>query len=119
MEVERSVQAADKGEDAALSFESKVKEVLDRAKVSREWDYPVAGAATDAAEMNDVDFAYWYYKLESPTLKAEYGVTDTIFSSNKSIVKLPHGFMQSSLLTFSASGDLIPMDGIEASKDIL
>ncbi|MGR4932642.1 CapA family protein [Bradyrhizobium sp. CAR08] len=119
MENELSAEAAGIGEDAALSFESKVKEVLDRAKVSREWDYPVAGAATDAAEMNHVDFAYWYYKMESPTLNAEHGVSETLFSSNKSIVKLPDGFMQSSSLTFSASGDLIPMDGIEASKGIL
>ncbi|MER9390322.1 CapA family protein [Mesorhizobium sp. M0435] len=101
------------------SFEMKAKEILERAMLSREWDVPLAGAATDAAEMNHVDLAYWFYKLERPTLNAESGVPDALFASDKSIVRLPAGFKQESVLTLSAAGDLMPLDGIEGSSNII
>ncbi|MER8549905.1 CapA family protein [Mesorhizobium sp. M1169] len=101
------------------SFEMKAKEILERAMLSHEWDVPLAGAATDAAEMNHVDLAYWFYKLERPTLKAESNVPDALFANDKSVVRLPAGFKQESALTLSAAGDLMPMDGIEASTNII
>ncbi|WP_413990780.1 CapA family protein [Labrys okinawensis] len=117
MAYDPSTEPVEDGADPSSAFQKKMKEVLERAIISREWDYPLATAATDAAEMDHVDFAYWYYKMEKPTLKAEEGVLSRLFSNNKSFVKLPEGFERSSFLTLSASGDLMPMDGIEASQD--
>ncbi|RUX98260.1 CapA family protein [Mesorhizobium sp. M2A.F.Ca.ET.040.01.1.1] len=101
------------------SFEIRAKEILEKAMLSHEWDVPLAGAATDAAEMSHVDLAYWFYKLARPTLVAESGVPDALFASDKSVVRLPAGFKQESALTLSAAGDLMPMDGIEASANII
>ncbi|MGR4932776.1 hypothetical protein ACIPUD_39365, partial [Bradyrhizobium sp. CAR08] len=104
---------------ADSSFESKAKEALDRAKLTGEWDFPLADAATDAAEMTYIDWAYWYYKLEKPTLKAENGVSEVLFLNDKSIVNLPDGFQKDTSVTLGAAGDLMPLDGIELSKNIL
>ncbi|MDX8470347.1 CapA family protein [Mesorhizobium sp. VK23B] len=101
------------------SFEIRAKEILEKAMLSHEWDVPLAGAATDAAEMSHVDLAYWFYKLARPTLVAESGVRDALFASDKSVIQLPAGFKQESALTLSAAGDLMPMDGIEASANII
>ncbi|MGR4932481.1 hypothetical protein ACIPUD_37635, partial [Bradyrhizobium sp. CAR08] len=101
------------------SFESKAKEALERAKLTGEWDFPLADAATDAAEMTYIDWAYWYYKLEKPTLKAENGVSEVLFLNDKSIVNLPDGFQKDTSVTLGAAGDLMPLDGIELSKNIL
>ncbi|WP_413990784.1 CapA family protein [Labrys okinawensis] len=111
--------ATDLGSKAPTSFEIKVQEALDLAKVSGEWDFPLADSATDAAEMNHVDWAYWLYKKESPTIKAESGVREALFATDKSLIQLPDRFIRSTSLTMSASGDLTAMNGIEASKDTL
>ncbi|MBW5439303.1 CapA family protein [Bradyrhizobium canariense] len=104
---------------AESSFESKAKEVLEKARMSREWDSPLADAATDAEEMTFVDWAYWLYKAERPVLKAEKNVCEILFMHDKSIVHLPDGFEERTSLTIGAAGDLMPSDGIECSRNII
>lgn len=99
-------------------FVSKARAALERAKLFNDWDFPLTDAATDAAEMTYVDWAYWCYKKEKPTLNAETGVLETLFLHNKSAVKLPSGFKTDTSLTIGAAGDLLPFDGIELSKDL-
>ncbi|MBW5434038.1 CapA family protein [Bradyrhizobium canariense] len=104
---------------AKSSFESKAKEALEKAKLSRDWDFPLAQAATDAEEMTFLDWAYWLYKAERPILKAQENVREALFVQDKSAVHLPDGFKKDASVTISASGDLMPSDGIESCRDIV
>lgn len=104
---------------AALTFESEVKAALERAELSGDWDYPIAAAATDSEEMTVTDWAYWLYKRARPTVRAEEKVPEVLFLHDQSVVRLPDEFKTEAAVTIGAAGDLIPVDGMESSKDVL
>ncbi|MCP3441122.1 CapA family protein [Bradyrhizobium sp. CCGUVB14] len=103
----------------ALAFESEAKAALEKAESSGDWDYPRSDAATDSAEMIAADWAYWLYKLARPTVRAERNVQEVLFSQDKSVVRLPNEFETEATVTIGAAGDLMPLNGIELSKDML
>ncbi|UFW71360.1 CapA family protein [Bradyrhizobium sp. WU425] len=96
-----------------------VLETIRKAKLFGWWDHPLEGAATDRAEMNDIDRAYWFYKCANPVTRTSKDVSDTLFLNDSSIVKLPDRFEKSKSVTMSAVGDLIQANGLEHSKDLL
>lgn len=69
--------------------------------------------------MTATDWAYWLYKRERPIVRAEEKVPEVLFLHDKSVVRLPDEFKTEAEVTIGAAGDLIPVDGMEASKDIL
>ncbi|MCP3441085.1 CapA family protein [Bradyrhizobium sp. CCGUVB14] len=69
--------------------------------------------------MTAADWGYWLYKLARPTTRAEKNVPESLFAREKTVVKLPHGFESQAVVTLGAAGDLMPLDDLEASKDIL
>jgi len=84
------------------------------------WNYPFADAAACSEDdgWTSIDQAYWLYKCARPIIRAEKKADELLFSRNKSIVKLPHEFKSDTSITMGAAGDLIPVDGLESSKDI-
>ncbi|MET4449767.1 poly-gamma-glutamate capsule biosynthesis protein CapA/YwtB (metallophosphatase superfamily) [Bradyrhizobium sp. GM2.2] len=104
---------------SALAFESEVRAALKSAEISGDWGYPLAGAATDSEEMTVADWAYWLYKYARPIERAEENVPEVLFLHNRSVVRLPDEFKAEAAVTMGAAGDLIPVDGMESSKDIL
>ncbi|MCK1345274.1 MULTISPECIES: CapA family protein [unclassified Bradyrhizobium] len=103
----------------ASDFQEQVNEAIRQAGLSGQWEHPVRDAATDYAEMTTTDWAYLCYKLKTPVMRAERNVLAVLFKHNRSVLELPPGFRIESEITISAAGDLIPLDGMELSKDIL
>lgn len=104
---------------ATLAFDSEVRAALERAKSSGDWRYPLAGAASDSEEMSATDWAYWLYKYDRPVERAEKDVPGVLFLHNRSVVRLPDEFKAETRITVGAAGDLMPIDGLELSKNIL
>lgn len=85
------------------------------------WKYPRKSAAGDFEEMTLLDKIYWGYKSKHPVTRPEKeGQTaDYIKRSQASPPTLPENFEPKRTLTFGACGDLIKVDGLEHSRDIL
>ncbi|WP_082747461.1 CapA family protein [Bradyrhizobium macuxiense] len=98
---------------------ARLRAVVRCATWLRLWDRPLQNVATDLAEMEFADMAYWFYKSARPILTSENKVSGALFLHDNSVVKLPDEFRSDSSVTLSASGDLIQADGLEASKDVL
>ncbi|MCG2632953.1 MULTISPECIES: CapA family protein [Bradyrhizobium] len=97
-------------------------ETLDLAENAKRfgwWDFPLESAATDSAEMDGIDRAYWFYKSARPITRTSRDVSDALFLNDKSIVELPTAFRKQQTATLSALGDLIQARGLEHSKDLL
>ncbi|MDF0581971.1 CapA family protein [Bradyrhizobium yuanmingense] len=109
----------DIGQAAMERFKLEVSAALEKAQLSGDWDYPVRDAATDSEEMAGIDWAYWLYKRGKPIVKAEEGVPDALFFNHRSVVRLPDGFKTEATVTMGTAGDLMPIDGMESSKDVL
>ncbi|MFK4719134.1 hypothetical protein ABIE89_000234 [Bradyrhizobium niftali] len=103
----------------ASPFQEQVNASIRQAELTGQWECPLRDAATDYAEMTITDQAYWRYKLKNPVVTAERNVFDDLFKHNRSVFDLPRDLRIDSEVTISAAGDLIPLDGIESSKDIL
>jgi len=70
--------------------------------------------------MTLLDKIYWVYKCKKPVTRAEKGSgLEGFFRNNRCIISVPEGFRKKGAITLSAVGDLIPVDGLENSKDIL
>lgn len=96
-----------------------ILEAMRQAKLFGWWDYPVDGAASDRAEMEFMDRAYWFYKCANPITRTSKQVSDALFEHDESVIRLPENFKKSTSLTMSAVGDLIQASGLEDSKDLL
>ncbi|MES0157953.1 CapA family protein [Mesorhizobium sp. M0018] len=83
------------------------------------WNRPAAGTATESPEMNFFDDVYWWYKTVRPIKKPEKKASELLGRRDKSVLRLPGGFENTSTLTIGAAGDLIQTEGIEHSRDIL
>lgn len=108
---------ADRSE--ASAFQEQVNAAIRQAELSGQWECPLQDAATDYAEMTITDWAYWCYKLKNPVVRAERNVLDVSFKHNRSFLELPRDLRLESEVTISAAGDLIPLDGMESSNDVL
>lgn len=97
----------------------KIKAAINSAALLRYWDYPRANSATASEEMTFTDRAYRLYKCARPIIRAEKEVSDILSWRDKPALKLPDGFKKDTSVTIGAAGDLIPVDGLESSKDIL
>ena len=84
------------------------------------WRRPAKKAATDLPEMTLVDKLYWAYKSSRPVTRPERGTYGEHFFRQQGLsMGLPEGFVKTSGVTFGAAGDLIGVDGLEASRDVL
>lgn len=90
-----------------------------KAKLFGWWDHPLESAATDSAEFDGTDRAYWYYKSANPVTQTSQGVSDTLFLNDYSSVELPSRFRKHGSVSISAVGDLIQASGLENSRDLL
>ncbi|MCP4148021.1 MAG: CapA family protein [bacterium] len=96
-----------------------VKTVHTCADIFGFWKYPLKGTAGNSEEMSLKDKIYWGYKSKNPTLYPEKGIQrDSLFKNNEP-PSLPAGFKTTHSVSFSALGDLIKVDGLENSRDIL
>lgn len=84
------------------------------------WKYPWRKAAADFEEMSLLHKIYWAYKSQKPITRAEKGFDlGTFFTDQDTHLRLPEGFLKETALTLSAVGDLIKVDGLEHSRDLL
>ncbi|WP_028053148.1 CapA family protein [Sinorhizobium medicae] len=89
------------------------------ARVFGFWRKPWPRATEDPEEYTFLDEAYSNYKYLKPILKPEKAVDVALSERDKSIMKLPPEFEKTASLTIGAAGDLMPAEGLEASKDIV
>ncbi|RWJ04390.1 MAG: CapA family protein [Mesorhizobium sp.] len=97
----------------------KMNAVYCAARLIGFWDKPRPQVTEDSEEYTFINEAYANYKYLKPITRPEQTVYDTLFASDRSIVKLPPDFETTASLTMGAAGDLMPAEGLEASKDIL
>jgi poly-gamma-glutamate synthesis protein (capsule biosynthesis protein) len=85
------------------------------------WKRPRTKAAGDFEEMSLLDKIYWGYKSKNPLVLPEKGsrIDSSIRRSRSLAPAPPEGFKVTNRLTFAAAGDLIKVDGLEHSKDLL
>jgi poly-gamma-glutamate capsule biosynthesis protein CapA/YwtB (metallophosphatase superfamily) len=94
--------------------------VCTSADIFRFWKYPLKKAAADFKDMTLRDKIYWVYKSQNHITLPEKGSTlkNSIGKTARKLV-LPKEFKKEASVTFSAVGDLIKIEGIENSKDVL
>jgi poly-gamma-glutamate synthesis protein (capsule biosynthesis protein) len=84
------------------------------------WKHPAKNAAGDFEEMTLMDKIYWGYKSRNPVRRAEKGSGLVSFFKDQNLPKpLPRDFKGTKSLTFAAVGDLIKVEGLEHSADVL
>ncbi|MER9312938.1 CapA family protein [Mesorhizobium australicum] len=83
------------------------------------WEKPWPKATEDPDEYAFLDEAYSNYKYLNPIVRPEATVHKALFASKRSMVKLPADFQSATSLTIGAAGDLMPAEGLEASKDVV
>jgi len=84
------------------------------------WKHPRVVAAADFEDMTLLDKMYWAYKSKKPVSLPEKQMK--ICSMSQPVngpLPIPAGFIKQHSLTLSAVGDLIKLDGLENSTDIL
>jgi poly-gamma-glutamate synthesis protein (capsule biosynthesis protein) len=84
------------------------------------WNRPPKKLAGDFEAWSLMDKMYWGFKSKNPVKRAEKGSgLETFFKENDKTLTLPDCFEEKHSLTFGAVGDLIKVDGLEHSQDIL
>lgn len=91
------------------------------AKTLGFWKYPKKSAAGDFEEMSLLDKIYWGYKSKHPVTRPEKNsqTLDYVKPGAEMTPNLPEGFETLHKLTLAAAGDLIKVDGLEHSGDLL
>lgn len=84
------------------------------------WNSPSEKAAADFEDMSLLDKIYWGYKSKKP-VRRPADKLDRVSMNQTSgrAIEHPDGFEKRGSLTFAAVGDLIKVDGLEYSQDLL
>jgi poly-gamma-glutamate synthesis protein (capsule biosynthesis protein) len=84
------------------------------------WRSPSEKAAADFEDMSLLDKIYWGYKSKKPVRRSHKNLNKRSMSGHRNIaIEPPTGFEEKQTLTFAAVGDLIKVEGLEHSQDLL
>lgn len=97
-----------------------VKTVHLLAHVFKFWKYPLADLSADFEEWSLLDKIYWGYKSKNPILHGQKNAdVESFFKNQNRDLTLPAGFEKRTELTLAAVGDLIKVEGLQHSRNIL
>ncbi len=84
------------------------------------WRSPSKKAAADFENMSLLDKIYWGYKSKKPVLRPCKDLdAGAIAEGHNKNISVPDDFVRRQTLTFAAVGDLIKVEGLEHSLDVL